>query len=308
MWKCQALWLFACFYLMSLTWDQREQTPMWDRGPVHISAVFTHGLCWSHCWFNAWPCERNGQKSHIRSAWQVSPEVMTRTFTESSTGWASTPWCFQATTGSEFSNIFPAKKVSLWKTPSCLHHVLFPAASETLHGYVEVSEETWVTVSCRRSRPLEPVPSKWGWGIYSPPSAHTLFLPTAVWVFCVVSAEISNMRAECVPVPCLLLFFQDSHLWTRARFPPAQGVWMSWVQASGGRGCPWGAEGNGAAITLEGSTNQPTAPVATGPRTRELMAPRPSQDNMHFCFAHKQTYLNHHTLYPLKILNTFSFI
>lgn len=183
----------------------------------------------------------------------LSPEVMTRTFPVSSTGWASTPWCFQATTGSELSNIFPAKNIPLWKIHSCLHHVVFPAASEILHGRVEISEETWVTGSCRRSWPLEPVPSKWAWGIYSPPSAHTLFLPTAMWVFCVLSAEVSNMRAECVPVPCLLLFFQVPHLWTRARFPPAQGVWMSWVGASGGRGCPWGAEGAG----LEGRTNQP---------------------------------------------------
>lgn len=94
-------------------------------------------------------------------------------------------------------------------------------------------------------------------------------------------------------VPRSLLFFRVSHPWARLCLRPAR--------ALRGRGCP--GEQRGAAI----GTNQPH-PRATDPGTGALKAPTPSQDNMHFCIARKQMYLNHHTLHPLKILNTVSFI
>lgn len=227
---------------------------------AHVSAVFSRGLCWSPCWFSARPCERNGQKSHIRSARQACPEAVARTLAESSTAWASVPRCFQTTAGSGFSNICPAKKVSLWKIHSCLHHVIFPAASETLHRCVEVSEETRVTEGCRRSKPLEPVPSKWSWGIYSPPSAR--FLPTAVRPFplCCVSRGLEHQSSA---FPRLAAVFQVS-VGELGAFPSCAGC--------ADRGVSLGAAGPPRA---GGSADRP-APTRP-PLTRDggLMAPDP---------------------------------
>lgn len=38
---------------------------VWGHGPAHTSAVFTHGLCWSQCWFNARPRERMARKTTL---------------------------------------------------------------------------------------------------------------------------------------------------------------------------------------------------------------------------------------------------
>lgn len=117
----------------------------------------------------------------------------------------------------------PGKKVSFWNPCSCFQHVIFPAASQPLHGCGEISEETWVTESCKRSRPPEPVPGEWGWGIYSPSNAHTLFLSTVVIVqpcepSVLCQPETSDTECKYFPVPCSLLLFWVSHLWTRGIF------------------------------------------------------------------------------------------
>ena len=118
----------------------------------------------------------------------------------------------------------PRQKVPFWNPCSCSQHVIFPAASQTLRGRDEISEETWVTEICKRSRPPELVPSKPGWGIYSPSNAHTLFLSTVVLIVqpCEPSVlcqpETLDTEGEYFPVPCLLLLFWVSHLWTRGIF------------------------------------------------------------------------------------------
>lgn len=146
----------------------------------------------------------------------------------------------------------PGKKVPFWNPCSCFQHVIFPAASQPLRGRGEISEETWVTESCKRSRPPEPVPGEWGWGIYSPSNAHTLFLSTVVIVqpcepSVLCQPETSDTECKYFPVPCSLLLFRVSHLWTQGIFQlPRRVYWCHEFKCCGciGRGiCAGGGKG-----------------------------------------------------------------
>lgn len=150
----------------------------------------------------------------------------------------------------------------------------FPSEKSTLASVVSFSQQllgpSTAVLRFLRKRGSQkaaggaaPVPSKWGRGIYSPPSAHTLFLP----VLCRRDLE-GPCRALCAGFP-----------WVKAGTAP-------WMGRAGARGCHH-------------------------PSGRRRAAPGPDTappDNSHFCIAHEQMRLNHRALYPLKILNTFSFI
>lgn len=251
-----------------------EQTPQagqraCEAGPAHSYVTFTRALCISHLNVReAWPeqqCLDPFGRFLLRS-WQIPSEGEQHRLCIKTLAFLSYPF-------TQILQHLPRQKGSLLKPPFLLPGCYFPAAPQTLRGLGEVSEETWVMRSCKRSRPPELVPSEWGWGIYSPPNAHTLFLSAVVVIVqrCEPSVlcqpETSDTGGEHFPVPCSLLLFWVPHLWTQGIFQlPCRVYWCHEFKCCGcsERGaCSGGAKVCAAAIHPAGRHKpEPTTSAA----------------------------------------------
>lgn len=175
---------------------------------------------------NAWPCEKGAQRSHAEIClagffWGHDRDLQK----QSSTGWMCVkPLALLTHQWTRILQHLPRQKGSLLKFPFSLPACHFPSSfpdtprtwwdfwGNARHGKLQ-EEQRW-----------EPVPSEWGWGIYSPSNARTLFLSVVVVTVrprepsALCQLESSDTGGECFPVPCLLLLFWVSHLWARGTF------------------------------------------------------------------------------------------
>lgn len=142
-----------------------EQTPAGaaSRGavPAHTHLVFTRHGGVSH-WNECLAMRGRPEKQCLDEFGRFLLRLRQRP-SEKGQHWMCTkPLAFLSHHRTGILQHLPGQNVPFWSPRCCSQCVLFSAASQTLRGRGEVSEDTWVMGGSRRSRPWEPLPSERG--------------------------------------------------------------------------------------------------------------------------------------------------